>query len=142
MCNNFLNYLLSVNNRSLSLNRRSGSVNIDLLTGSLPNSTPACLRFYAYAVLYNRSYERTVQSPELTKSLSPSEEQIDQPKRQILRAGIAATVAIPVIYLGLESLLSPQRAIQNTKSLLLSQFQQRLKNIGPRGFEDPRLAPL
>jgi DMSO/TMAO reductase YedYZ molybdopterin-dependent catalytic subunit len=98
--------------------------------------------FTLYAVLYNRSYERTVQSPELTKSLSPSEEQIDQPKRQILRAGIAAAVAIPVIYLGLESLLSPQRAIQNTKSLLLSQFQQRLKNIGPRGFEDPRLAPL
>ncbi|MGN6631994.1 MAG: molybdopterin-dependent oxidoreductase [Nitrososphaeraceae archaeon] len=98
--------------------------------------------FTLYAVLYKRSYERAVQSPELTKSLSPSEEQIDQPKRQILRAGIAAAVAIPVIYLGLESLLSPQRAIQNTKSLLLSQFQQRLKNIRPKGFEDPRLAPL
>ena len=51
-------------------------------------------------------------------------------------------VAIPVIYLGLESLLSPQRAIQNTKSLLLSQFQQRLKSVKPKGFEDPRLAPL
>jgi len=98
--------------------------------------------FTLYAVLYKRSYERAVQGPELTKSLSPSEEQIDQPKRQILRAGIAAAVAIPVIYLGLESLLSPQRAIQNTKSLLLSQFQQRLKSIRPKGFEDPRLAPL
>jgi len=98
--------------------------------------------FTLYAVLYKRSYERAVQGPELTRSLSPSEEQIDQPKRQILRAGIAAAVAIPVIYLGLESLLSPQRAIQNTKSLLLSQFQQRLKSIRPKGFEDPRLAPL
>ena len=99
--------------------------------------------FTLYAVLYKGSYERAVKGPELTKSLKPhSEEQIDRPKRQMLRAGIAAAVAIPVIYLGLESLLSPQRAIQNTKSLLLSQFQQRLKSIKPKGFEDPRLVPL
>ena len=43
---------------------------------------------------------------------------------------------------GLESLLSPQRVAQSTKSLLLSQFQQRLKSIKPKGFEDPKLAPL
>ena len=61
----------------------------------------------------------------------------------MLRASIAAAVAIPVIYLGLESLLSPQRAVQSTTSLLLSQFQQKLKNTTkPQGFEDPKLAPL
>ena len=60
----------------------------------------------------------------------------------MLRAGIAAAVSIPVIYLGLESLLSPQRAVQNTTSLLLSQFQQKLKNTKPQGFEDPKFTSL
>lgn len=67
---------------------------------------------------------------------------IDQRKRQMLRAGISAAIAVPIIYLGLESLLSPQRAVQSTTSLLLSQFQQNLKNIKPKGFEDAKLAPL
>ena len=100
--------------------------------------------FTLYAVLYNRTPESVIEAPkERIKASKPdSGEQIDQRKRQMLRAGIAAAVSIPVIYLGLESLLSPQRAVQNTTSLLLSQFQQKLKNIKPKGFEDPKLAPL
>ncbi|MGA7900987.1 MAG: molybdopterin-dependent oxidoreductase [Nitrososphaeraceae archaeon] len=99
--------------------------------------------FTLYAVLYKRGHEPVIEDPKMIRNLKPSsEEQIDQPKRQMLRAGIAAAVAIPVIYLGLESLLSPQRVAQSTKSLLLSQFQQRLKSIKPKGFEDPKLAPL
>ncbi|HEY7571882.1 MAG TPA: molybdopterin-dependent oxidoreductase [Nitrososphaeraceae archaeon] len=100
--------------------------------------------FTLYAVLYNRTPESTIEvHKENIKTGKPdSGEQIDQHKRQMLRAGIAAAVAIPVIYLGLESLLSPQRAVQSTTSLLLSQFQQKLRNIKPKGFEDPKLAPL
>ena len=100
--------------------------------------------FTLYAVLYNRTPGSTIEAPkERIKASNPDPgEQIDQRKRQMLRAGIAAAVSIPVIYLGLESLLSPQRAVQNTASLLLSQFQQKLKNIKPKGFEDPKLAPL
>lgn len=101
--------------------------------------------FTLYAVLYNRTPEYVIEIPkERIKTSTPdSGEQIDQRKRQMLRAGIAAAVAIPVIYLGLESLLSPQRAVQSTTSLLLSQFQQKLKNTTkPQGFEDPKLAPL
>ena len=100
--------------------------------------------FTLYAVLYNRTPESVIEAPkERIKASKPDPgEQIDQSKRQMLRAGIAAAVSIPVIYLGLESLLSPQRAVQNTTSLLLSQFQQKLKNIKPKGFEDPKLAPL
>ena len=101
--------------------------------------------FTLYAVLYNRTPESVIEVPkERIKASKPdSGEQIDQSKRQMLRAGIAAAVAIPVIYLGLESLLSPQRAVQSTTSLLLSQFQQKLKNTTkPQGFEDPKLASL
>ena len=100
--------------------------------------------FTLYAVLYNRTPESVIEVPkERIKTSKPdSGEQIDQHKRQMLRAGIAAAVAVPVIYLGLESLLSPQRAVQSTTSLLLSQFQQKLKNIKQKGFEDPKLSPL
>ena len=84
--------------------------------------------FTLYVVLYNRKAESTIEiHKEHIKTSKPDPgEQIDQRKRQMLRASIAAAVAIPVIYLGLESLLSPQRAVQSTTSLLLSQFQQKL----------------
>jgi DMSO/TMAO reductase YedYZ molybdopterin-dependent catalytic subunit len=98
-----------------------------------------------YAVLYNETPGSVIEAPKdrIRASKPDPGEQIDERKRQVLRAGIAAAVAIPVIYLGLESLLSPQRAVQNTTSLLLSQFQQKLKSTAkPQGFEDPKLAPL
>ena len=100
--------------------------------------------FTLYAVLYDRTPESVIEVPKKRIKTSKPDpgEQIDQRKRQMLRASIAAAVAIPVIYLGLESLLSPQRAVQSTTSLLLSQFQQKLKNTKPKGFEDPKLAPL
>jgi len=100
--------------------------------------------FTLYAVLYNRTPKSTIEvhKGDINTDKNDSGEQIDQQKRQMLRASIAAAVAIPVIYLGLESLLSPQRAVQSTTSLLLSQFQQKLKNTKPKGFEDPKLAPL
>lgn len=70
-------------------------------------------------------------------------EKIDQRKRLFLRAGVAGAAAIPIIYFGLESLLSPRRALMQSTSLLLSQFQQKIKNnYKPKGFENPRLAPL
>jgi DMSO/TMAO reductase YedYZ molybdopterin-dependent catalytic subunit len=100
--------------------------------------------FTLYAVFYNRRLKPLTQDTResilIHKSRPP--EGIDQRKRQMLRAGISAAVAVPIIYLGLESLLSPQRAVQRTTSLLLSQFQQTLKNIKPKGFEDAKLAPL
>ncbi|MGA9843146.1 MAG: hypothetical protein WBQ25_12590, partial [Nitrososphaeraceae archaeon] len=94
--------------------------------------------FTLYAVLYNRTPESAieVQKENIKTSKPDPGEQIDQRKRQMLRASIAAAVAVPVIYLGLESLLSPQRAVQSTTSLLLSQFQRKLKNTTkPQGFE-------
>ena len=47
--------------------------------------------FTLYAMLYRRRHEPVIENPEMIRNLkSNSEEQIDQPKRQMLRAGIAA----------------------------------------------------
>ena len=45
--------------------------------------------FTLYAVLYKRGHEPVIEDPKMIRNLKPSsEEQIDQPKRQMLRAGI------------------------------------------------------
>jgi DMSO/TMAO reductase YedYZ molybdopterin-dependent catalytic subunit len=61
-------------------------------------------------------------------------------RRAFLRAAIAAVVAIPIIYLGLNRLFPTQEVqIPTPSSPLLLPPQSRSK---PLGFEDPRLAPL
>jgi DMSO/TMAO reductase YedYZ molybdopterin-dependent catalytic subunit len=61
-------------------------------------------------------------------------------RRAFLRAAIAAVVAIPIIYLGLNRLfLKPEVQIPPPSSPLLLPPQSRSK---PPGFEDPRLTPL
>ena len=92
MCDNFFCYFLIINNCSLSLDRRSGSVNIDLVISVIFDYTGASFGFTLYAVLYKRGHEPVIEDPEMIRNLKPSsEEQIDQPKRQMLRAGIAAS---------------------------------------------------
>ena len=61
-------------------------------------------------------------------------------RRAFLRAAIAAVVAIPIIYLGLNRLfLKPEVQIPPPSSPLLLPPQSRSK---PPGFKDPRLTPL
>jgi DMSO/TMAO reductase YedYZ molybdopterin-dependent catalytic subunit len=67
---------------------------------------------------------------------------IDYKKRQLLRAGIASAVALPILYFGLGSLISPRQEVQQSASSLLSQFRRRSAESKPAGFENPRLAPL
>ena len=96
-------------------------------------------------MLYNRTPESVIEAPkERIKASKPDPdpgEQIDQRKRRMLRAGIAQQFQYLSFTLDSKAFF-PQRAVQNTTSLLLSQFQQKLKNIKPKGFEDPKLAPL
>ncbi|MFL6368676.1 MAG: hypothetical protein ACJ72T_09055, partial [Nitrososphaeraceae archaeon] len=75
-------------------------------------------------------------------STTDKQTEIDYKKRQFLRAGIASAVALPILYFGLGSLISPRQEVQQSTSSLLSQFQRRSAESKPVGFEDPRLAPL
>jgi len=75
-------------------------------------------------------------------SSTSSNTEIDYKKRLLLRAGIASAVALPILYFGLGSLISPRQEVQQSSSFLLSQFQKRSAGVKPRGFEDPRIAPL
>jgi len=83
-----------------------------------------------------------------TSSATPSstatnrQTEIQYTRRQFLRAGIAIAVALPILYFGLGSLISPRQEVQQSTSSLLSQFQRRSAGSKPVGFEDPRLAPL
>jgi DMSO/TMAO reductase YedYZ molybdopterin-dependent catalytic subunit len=75
------------------------------------------------------------------QSTAISETKIDYKKRLLLRAGVASAVALPILYFGLGSLISPRQAVQQSPSFLLSQFQKSSKSK-PSGFEDPKVAPL
>jgi DMSO/TMAO reductase YedYZ molybdopterin-dependent catalytic subunit len=75
-------------------------------------------------------------------STTDKQTEIDYKKRQFLRAGIASAVALPILYFGLGSLISPRQEVQQSASSLLSQFRRRSAESKPVGFEDPRLAPL
>ena len=100
--------------------------------------------FTLYAVLYDRTPESVIEVPKKRIKTSKPDpgEQIDQRKRQMLRASIAGS-SCNTCHLSRTGKSSfPQRAVQSTTSLLLSQFQQKLKNTKPKGFEDPKLAPL
>ena len=77
-----------------------------------------------------------------TTSAIGKQTEIDYKKRQFLRAGVASAVALPILYFGLGSLISPRQEVQQSTSSLLSQFQKRSAASKPAGFEDPRLAPL
>jgi DMSO/TMAO reductase YedYZ molybdopterin-dependent catalytic subunit len=91
-------------------------------------------------------YERIViarpSSTVITKEkVSDHKTEIDYKKRLLLRAGIASAVALPILYFGLDNILSPKQAVQQqSPSLLLSQLQKSKSK--PLGFEDPRLSPL
>jgi DMSO/TMAO reductase YedYZ molybdopterin-dependent catalytic subunit len=93
--------------------------------------------------------QRAMVSPkmQLTTSTTPSsvtnrQTEIRYTRKQFLRAGIALAVAIPILYFGLGSLISPKQEVQRSTSSLLSQFLRRSAESKPAGFENPRLAPL
>ncbi len=87
-----------------------------------------------YEKIHRPSRKPVVEKPSETTT------QIDYKKRALLRAAIAAAVALPILYLGLNRLF-PTQEVQppSSSSLSLLPLQSKSK---PLGFEDPRLAPL
>jgi DMSO/TMAO reductase YedYZ molybdopterin-dependent catalytic subunit len=103
---------------------------------------------FAFGFILASFYERILSRRESTiptekhSTAISSKTEIDYKKRLLLRAGIASAVALPILYFGLGSLISPRQEVQQSSSYLLSQFQKRFAGVKPRGFEDPRIAPL
>ena len=93
MYGNFFCYIPSNNDCALGPDRGSGSINIDLVIDYLFNNTTVCVRLYLYAVLYDRTPESVIEVPKKRIKASKPDpgEQIDQRKRQMLRASIAAS---------------------------------------------------
>ena len=100
----------------------------------------------AFGFILSSFYERIViarpSSTMITdEKASDRKTEIDNKKRLLLRAGIASAVALPILYFGLNNILSPRQTVQQqSPSLLLSQLQKS-KSIPP-GFEDSRLSSL
>jgi len=100
----------------------------------------------AFGFILSSFYERIVIArPSSTiitnEKASDRKTEIDNKKRLLLRAGIASAVALPILYFGLNNILSPRQTVQQqSPSLLLSQLQKS-KSIPP-GFEDSRLSSL
>ena len=100
----------------------------------------------AFGFTLSSFYERIVVArPSSTvntkEKVSDHKTEIDYKKRILLRAGIASAVALPILYFGLDNILSPRQAVQQqSPSLLLSQLQKSKSK--PVGFEDSRLSPL
>jgi DMSO/TMAO reductase YedYZ molybdopterin-dependent catalytic subunit len=96
----------------------------------------------AFGFILSSFYERISPRQKITEKQSTTiKTEIDYKKRLLLRAGIASAVALPILYFGLGNLISPRQAVQQSPSLLLSQFQKSSKSK-LSGFEDPKLAPL
>ena len=96
----------------------------------------------AFGFTLSSFYEK-IQRPSrkpVVEKPSETTTQIDYKKRALLRAAIAAAVALPILYLGLNRLF-PTQEVQppSSSSLSLLPLQSKSK---PLGFEDPRLAPL
>ena len=89
------------------------------------------------------SFSVTVRRPSrkpVIEKPSDTTTEITITRRAFLRAVIAAVVAIPIIYLGLNRLFPTQEVqIPSTSPASLIHPQSRSK---PVGFEDPRLTPL
>jgi DMSO/TMAO reductase YedYZ molybdopterin-dependent catalytic subunit len=73
-----------------------------------------------------------------TTTTDSKAEEIDYKKRLFLKAGIASAVALPILYYGLNTLLLPKKAVQQS-AYLYQLLRSRPKTLG---FQDPRLAPL
>ena len=93
-------------------------------------------------IMFTKKQPSSSSSTAAPSSTTDKQTEIDYKKRQFLRAGIVSAVALPILYFGLGSLISPRQEIQQSTSSLLSQFQRRSAESKPVGFEDSKLAPL
>lgn len=98
--------------------------------------------FVFSSFFHGRSKEksREILEPKLASDKSIDAVDVKNSRRAFLRLMVASAVALPIIYLGVDRLLSRQNEAQE----LASTTPNLLPQVGPppKGFEDPNLAPL
>jgi DMSO/TMAO reductase YedYZ molybdopterin-dependent catalytic subunit len=71
---------------------------------------------------------------------------VDYQKRALIRAIIVSAIALPLVYLGFNRLLSksgqPQQQMSSSSASSASQIPQLMSKSIPAGFEGPKLTPL
>ena len=102
--------------------------------------TQLAFGFVLSSFFHGRSKTKTLDVPEPSPDKSVDTTDVRYSRGTFLRILAASAVALPIIFLGVEKLLSRQNEAQELPSTtpnLLPQTGPR-----PRGFEDPNLAPL
>lgn len=98
--------------------------------------------FVFSSFFHGRSKEksREILEPKPASDKSIDAVDVKNSRRAFLRLMVASAVALPIIYLGVDRLLSRQNEAQE----LASTTPNLLPQVGPppKGFEDPNLAPL
>jgi hypothetical protein len=99
--------------------------------------------FVFSSFFHGRSKEksRKILEPKPTSDKTIDAMDIKNSRRAFLRLMVASAVALPIIYLGVDRLLSRQNEAQELASTTTPNL---LPQVGPppKGFEDPNLAPL
>ncbi|HJT48382.1 MAG TPA: molybdopterin-dependent oxidoreductase [Nitrososphaeraceae archaeon] len=124
-----------------------GMLSIYLILPNIVFGFVLCSFFYGKMLPSGRQRPMISSKEQHTGGTTPSsptnrQTEIRYTRKQFLRAGVALAVAIPILYFGLGSLVSPRQEVQRSTSSLLSQFLKRSAESKPAGFENPRLTPL
>jgi len=102
--------------------------------------TQLAFGFVLSSFFHGRAKRKTLEMPEPSSDKSIDMKDVRYTRGAFLRILAASVVALPIIFLGIDKLLSRQNGTQelpSTTSNLLPRTGPR-----PRGFEDPNLAPL
>ncbi len=117
-----------------------GMLSIYLILPNIVFGFVLCSFFYQRPMISSKEQHTSSTTP--SSSATNRQTEIQYTRRQFLRAGIAIAVALPILYFGLGSLISPRQEVQRSTSSLLSQFLRRSAESKPVGFENARLEPL
>jgi len=102
--------------------------------------TQLAFGFVLSSFFHGRAKRKTLEMPESSSDKSIDTKDVRYTRGAFLRILAASVVALPIIFLGVDKLLSRQNETQE----LPSTTPNLLPRTGPRprGFEDPNLAPL
>ncbi len=102
--------------------------------------TQLAFGFVLSSFFHGRAKRKTLEMPETSSDKSIDTKDVRYTRGAFLRILAASAVALPIIFLGVDKLLSRQNETQE----LPSTTPNLLPRTGPRprGFEDPNLAPL